>query len=193
MLTDEKLNSNYALFIEKIRSTGTNVDNLIAFIGEEKLKNATAAINVESGQAYDGSLINNCLFKIAKYAFLINNQLPKSIQVDQASLLKVCLLHQISKALMFEENDSTWEKTNRGLLYKYVELDGALRCGERSIFICMSNGINFTPEEFEAMRIIDKDIDDNYTKFYSSPISMLVKQANEIANMESRINYKNNN
>lgn len=192
MLTEEKINNNYVIFIEKLKSINVDVEQLINFIGEEKLRKATSAINVDSGLAYDGSLINNCLFKIAKYAILINNQLPKILQVEQNSLLKVCLLHQISKTLMFEENDSSWEKTNRGLLYKYCELDGALRCGERSAFICMNNGIDFTPEEYEAMRIIDRDSDDNYAKFFSSPISIILKQANELANMEARITYKNN-
>lgn len=188
MLTEEKINSNYATFIDKLSNIGVNTDQLVNLIGEEKLKKATYAINSDSGMAFDGSLIYFSLCKIAKLAILINNQVFSSIKVNQESLLKVSLLHQISKSLMFEENDSQWEKTNRGLLYKYSKLEGALRCGERSAYICLKCGIDLTPEEFEAMKIIDKDSDDNYSKYFSSPLSLILKSAVDLTAAEARIN-----
>lgn len=188
MLTEEKINSNYATFIDKLSNIGVNTDQLVNLIGEEKLKKATYAINSDSGMAFDGSLIYFSLCKIAKLAILINNQVFSSIKVNQDSLLKVSLLHQISKSLMFEENDSQWEKTNRGLLYKYSKLEGALRCGERSAYICLKCGIDLTPEEFEAMKIIDKDSDDNYSKYFSSPLSLILKSTVDLTAAEARIN-----
>lgn len=188
MLTEEKINSNYATFIDKLSNIGVNTEQLVNLIGEEKLKKATYAINSDSGMAFDGSLIYFSLCKIAKLAILINNQVFSSIKVNQDSLLKVSLLHQISKSLMFEENDSQWEKTNRGLLYKYSKLEGALRCGERSAYICLKCGIDLTPEEFEAMKIIDKDSDDNYSKYFSSPLSLILKSAVDLTAAEARIN-----
>ena len=188
MLTEEKINSNFATYIEKLQSVGVDTDKLINFIGEEKLKMATYASNSDTGMAFDGSLIYFCLCKITKLAVLINNQLPDTIKVSQESLVKVCLLHQISKAIMFEPNDSQWEKANRGILYKYTTLDGALRCGERSIFICMKCQIDLTAEEYEAIKIIDKDLNDDYTKYYSSPLAIILKNAIELVTTECRIN-----
>lgn len=190
MLSVEKINENYVLFLKKLEGVGVDYANIVKYVGENNLKNATFAINSDMGMAYDGSLINIILRKVTKYAVLINQMLPENVKVNEESLIKVCLLHQISKAIMFEENDSTWEKTNRGLLYKYSELEGSLRCGERSAYICLSNGVQFTPEEYEAMRIMDKDSEDTYTKFYSSPIATIVKQANELAAMDMRITNK---
>ena len=190
MLSVEKINENYVLFLKKLEGVGVDYANIVKYVGENNLKNATFAINSDMGMAYDGSLINIILRKVTKYAVLINQMLPENVKVNEESLVKVCLLHQISKAIMFEENDSTWEKTNRGLLYKYSELEGSLRCGERSAYICLSNGVQFTPEEYEAMRIMDKDSEDTYTKFYSSPIATIVKQANELAAMDMRITNK---
>lgn len=190
MLSVEKINENYVLFLKKLEGVGVDYANIVKYVGENNLKNATFAINSDMGMAYDGSLINIILRKVTKYAVLINQMLPENVKVNEESLVKVCLLHQISKAIMFEENDSTWEKTNRGLLYKYSELEGSLRCGERSAYICLSNGVQFTPEEYEAMRIMDKDSEDTYAKFYSSPIATIVKQANELAAMDMRITNK---
>lgn len=190
MLSVEKINENYVLFLKKLEGVGVDYTSIVKYVGENNLKNATFAINTDMGMAYDGSLINIILRKVTKYAVLINQMLPESVRVNEESLIKVCLLHQISKAIMFEENDSTWEKTNRGLLYKYSELEGTLRCGERSAYICLSNGVQFTPEEYEAMRIMDKDSEDTYAKFYSSPIATIVKQANELAAMDMRITNK---
>ena len=190
MLSVEKINENYVLFLKKLEGVGVDYVNIVKYVGENNLKNATFAINSDMGMAYDGSLINIILRKVTKYAVLINQMLPENVKVNEESLIKVCLLHQISKAIMFEENDSTWEKTNRGLLYKYSELEGSLRCGERSAYICLSNGVQFTPEEYEAMRIMDKDSEDTYAKFYSSPIATIVKQANELAAMDMRVTNK---
>lgn len=190
MLSVEKINENYVLFLKKLEGVGVDYTNIVNYVGENNLKNATFAINSDMGMAYDGSLINIILRKVTKYAVLINQMLPENVKVNEESLVKVCLLHQISKAIMFVENDSTWERTNRGLLYKYSELEGSLRCGERSAYICLSNGVQFTPEEYEAMRIMDRDSDDAYAKFYSSPIAMIVKQANELAAMDMRITNK---
>lgn len=191
MFTEDKINSNYAIFIEKLNNIGINTDKLINYLGENNLKKATYAPNSDSGMAFDGSLIYFSLCKITKLAVLINNNLFDSIKINQDSLIKVCLLHQISKAIMFEPNDSQWEKANRGILYKYKKIEGALRCGERSAYICLKCGIDLTPEEFEAIRIIDKDSDDNYAKYYSSPLSIILKSAIELTMSEARINNLN--
>ena len=155
--------------------------NLIESVGgEDVLAKASFGTTVESGVAYDGSL-TACSMAIGNYAKKINELFPPSKRANEESIEKVALLSHIAKALMFVENDNTWEKTNRGILYKFENLNGALRCGERSILLAMNAGVKFTPEEYEAMRIMDKaGDDDNYTKFYSSTLSIIIRQANEI-------------
>lgn len=85
---------------------------------------------------------------------------------------------------MFLPNDNEWEVTKRGMNYKFNDaLDGALRSGERSILIATNAGIKFSEIEFEAMRINDKSVDDDYSRYYSSPLSVCVRQASEIINL----------
>lgn len=188
MLSAEKLNENYVKFIAKLNELSVNTDQLVDYLGSDSIMNGVAAPNLDSGLAYDGSLIQHIFYRVTKYAVNINNMLQ--FKVNQESLVKVCLLHQIAKVLMFEENDNAWEKTNRGIVYKYTELEGALRCGERSAYICMKCGIDLSYEEYEAMKVLDRDSDDKYAKFFSSPIAVIVKQANELAYMEAKQVYK---
>ena len=90
---------------------------------------------------------------------------------------------------IYEENDNNWEIINRGMPYNFNnELEGALRIGERSTLIAMNAGVKFTEVEFEAMRIIDKDnSEDNYTKYFSSPLSTVIRQASELITLTNRI------
>ena len=176
----------FEMYVAKLQKyIGTEcTDNLLSKL--PNLEKATFACNVDSGLAFDGSLVKTAM-QLTTIACKINSLLPQEKQAPVESIVKVGLLSHISKALMFEENDNSWEKTNRGLLYKFTELTGALRCGERSILLCNNIGIKFTEEEFEAMRINDKDAtDDTFLKLHSSALSTVIRQANEIINLINR-------
>ena len=54
----------------------------------------------------------------------------------------------------------------------------------------MKYGIELSEEEYEAMRIIDKD--DDKTNPYLSPLCQLVKTVNQIAAIELYQDYKSN-
>ena len=169
-----------------------SVERLIESLGgEESIMEATFSSKSEDGSAEDGALVKNIL-KLTKIANAINDILPESVRADKWSLNKVCFLSHLAKAVMFEPNDSTWEINNKCIMYKFVELEGALRVGERSIMLACNAGIQFTPEEFEAMRIFDKSgEEDTMLKFFSSPISVVVRQANELLFVQNRTEWKN--
>jgi hypothetical protein len=113
------------------------------------------------------------------------------MKADPKSVGKVCLLSQIAKITMFSQNDNAWEVSNRGMVYKYNQMDGALRTGERSILIAMNAGVKFSPTEFEAMGILDRNPeDDNYKKYFSSPLSTVVRQAAELIGLINRTQAK---
>lgn len=148
--------------------------------GEDAVIDASFATTSDTGLAFNGSLCH-AILNITSYAVALNELLPEHKRVDKNSIVKVCLLQHIAKVVMFKENTNTWEVEKRGMIYTFNDLDGALRCGERSILITMNAGVKLTAEEYEAMRIMDKAVDDdNYSKYYSSILSMVVRQANEI-------------
>jgi hypothetical protein len=55
-------------------------------------------------------------------------------------------------------------------------------------------GIRFTEEEYEAMKVLDKDLsEDNYAKLFSSPLSIIIKNANDMAILFAKEIYKKQN
>ena len=191
MLSEDIILKNYDDFKKRLETyVGVEeTNNLINSLGgDDVVMDASYANLTDSGLAYKGSLIESML-NITKYAVKINQLLPENKQANLNSIVKVGLLHHIAKVLLYEPNDNNWEITNRGMVYKYnSELEGALRVGERSTLLSSNAGIKFSELEYEAMRIMDKTNDDNYAKYYSSSLSIVIKQANEIVNHIYKIN-----
>lgn len=192
LLNETSLNANYANYIVALTDIiGSEIADKISEELCDKIKNAPSAISLDTGLAYDGAYIRHTS-KILDRAKKINQVFDEKLRVDEISITKVVLLHQLSKALMFEENDVDWQ-IKKGDIYKYTELTGALRCGERSIWLCAKYGIYLTEEETEAMRVIDKDFaEDTYVKYYGSTLSLIIKMANDVANVEAKTLYKLN-
>ena len=155
--------------------------------GDDAVMNATYANMDNTGLAYDGSFTETVI-ALTVYAIKINGLLPEEKQVSKESIAKVALLSQIGKVLLFKPQTNDWRRKNLGENYTYAELDGAIRVGERSILIAMNSGVKFTEFEFEAMRIMDKQNEnaDNYSKYFSGTLSMVIKQANEMIDIINR-------
>ena len=156
--------------------------------GDEAVMNASYSNLSDSGSAFEGSFVKN-IIRLTKYANQINDILPEENRADKISISKVCILSQIAKVVMLSKNENNWEVVNRGMIYKYNTLPGALRTGERSIMICANAGVKFTDEEFEAMGILDSNpSEDNYKKYFASTISTVVRQAAEIITLINKTN-----
>ena len=185
MINEEIKEKNLLLVKKKLEEIGIqlNMDSLI----ENKIKNATFTITNENGLAYEGSLLNVILRILTPFAIKINDALPENIRVDKNSLIKVCLLSNISKCEMFEPNDNEWEKEKRGMLFKYAKSNIALKMGMKSLILSQQMGVTFTPEEIEAITIIDRRSDDEQTMFFSNPISVVLKQAHELTYLSTRL------
>ena len=68
----------------------------------------------------------------------------------------------------------------------------SVNCGQKTEkIICMKYGIELTEEEFEAIRILDKE--DSVTNQYITPLCQLVKMANQLVSIELYRKYKENN
>ncbi len=188
MLSQEVLVNNflnYRRFLDAL--IGKPLSNkLIENVGgEESLMRASFGMQDDSGTAFEGSLVM-CSLEIAEYAKKINETF--NFGISNASIYKVALLSHIAKALMYVKNTNEWEVQKRGFLYKFNNsLNGSMRCGERSVYIAMQADIKFTEEEFEAMRVVDKiNEGDGEIRWYGTPLSMVIRQANEIVNILKR-------
>lgn len=186
MINEETKEKNFSIFKKKLEEIGVSISTNNEI--ENKIKNGTFSITNENGLAYEGSLLNVILRILTPFAIKINECLPDNVKVDKSSLIKVCLLSHISKCEMFEPNDNEWEREKRGMLFKYAKSNIALKMGMKSLILSQQMGVTFTPEEIEAITIMDRRSDDEQANFFANPISIVLKQANELTYLSTRLN-----
>ena len=197
-ISEEKINKNYLLWTEYLKKYDCYSEDLINDYGDA-IKNASFAMNETSGAAYQGSLLDVVLSNLCVIAVHINdmafgkNDKQKDrhpfLLVDKKSLMKVLLLQHISKAEMFVSSKEEW-KIKKGMYYEFNnELLTSLKLGDRSAFICQNYGIKLTEEEYEAMKICDKEEEKNNS--FVTPLAEIVKIANQLTAIEVFRKYKN--
>lgn len=190
-LTEQKINSNFIMWCDFLEKYGCHSQELIDELGE-KIKLASFSLTENTGGAYQGSLIDVVLYSLCSIANHINNEAfgmnekgkmrHEELSVDKNSLMKVLLLQHIAKAEMFVSTTDNW-KINKGILYEFNDsLATTLKLGERSVYLCQKYGITLSEEEFDAMRIIDRDDDKNNS--FVTPLAELVKIANQLTCIE---------
>ena len=149
-----------------------------------------ASVSADSGLAYEGALLFHTLMIwhfANKLSAVYNNISP----VDNKSLAKVIVLHQLGKIGMFKPNTNEWQVKNQGKIYEFVDYGVCLKSGERSKRLCGNAGVNFTLEEYEAISILDKTPEEyeNMTKFRTH-LSTIFKMSCDLANAIARERYK---
>ena len=77
MITEEKLNSNFVLWVERLKKYNCYSEEMINDIGD-KLKRASFALSVNSGCAYDGSMIDTVLNHLCVIAYHINEEIGRA-------------------------------------------------------------------------------------------------------------------
>ena len=157
-------------------------EKLVNVLGgnEASIIDGSFGMSTDSGCAYSGSMVELVL-QIADYACKLNDMYPEEIKVERQSIYKVVLLQHLSKILMFERNDNDWEVRTRGFVYKFSnKVDVTLKGGECSLWIANNAGIPLTIEEYEAMRVVDKQDELKNNKWYLSTLAMIVQQANDM-------------
>lgn len=183
MLSKEKKEQFLNVYLKKLNQLGIETNILSEKYGE-KLMNASFTNSNEYGNAYDGSFLEILLTKLTSYAVKLNELLPEEKRVNKQTLVKVCLLHQISKCIKLIPNDNQWEIEKRNLIYKYNTSLPSIRTGLHSIILAQECGIAFTPEEAEAMTINDRDATDEQAKWFSSKMAVIIRQANELTYLD---------
>ena len=147
---------------------------------KEELLNSPCGISEEMGTGYKGALILHINMTMA-LAQRVAKMISGTFQVNEDSLLKCCLIMHLSKRHMYIENDNEWEVKNRGLNFKFNKnLEGCIKCGERSALEALNNGVKLTPIEFEAIKSFDT-MEDTTSNAFKSIMTLIIKQANELA------------
>jgi len=179
MISEEVKNKNFEIFLKKLSQVGVDATMFSGDLGE-KIKNASFTNINDFGNAYQGSLIEIVLKVLTPYAVRINELLPEEQRVDKNTLVKICLLHHIAKAVKLVPNDNQWEIEKRGMVYKYDDSQPSIRTGLHSLILAQNCGVTFTPEEAEAITVNDRDLTDDQARWHSSVMATIIRQANEL-------------
>lgn len=177
-LEKEKIVANTKKYFETATKLGFMNTELMGFLGENFIK-APASTMESLHNAFEGGLIDHSL-RVASYAVKFNNALPEGEKVDQNSLLKICLLHQIGKTNLYVPCTSDWHRKNQGKMYEFNEDLVSMRVGERSVYYALSYGVTLTEEEYSAIVFFDKG-DDKMVEYHNSNLGDLLKMANLFA------------
>lgn len=171
-LTTEQVQKNATKYFKTANENGFMTDELTAFLGVDFIK-APASTMKSLHNAFEGGLIVH-LLNVTKFAIIFNNALPENMRVDQKSLMKVCLLHQIGKAHMYKPCLSEWHQKNQGKMYEFVEDAVSMRVGERSVYYAFKHGVPLTEEEHSAILNFDK-VDDKMVEYHNTTLGDLLK------------------
>lgn len=179
MVTTETKEKNLMLFFKKLSQLGIDTARLEETYGTA-IMNGSFTNSNEFGNAYEGSLLEIVLKTLTPYAVKLNELLPEGKRVNKDTLVKICLLHQLAKAIRLIPNDNAWEIEKRGLVYKYNSDLPSIRTGLHSLIMCQVCGINFSTEEAEAMTVNDRDLTDDQARWHSSIMASIIRQASEL-------------
>lgn len=175
MLIKEKVIKNAKKFHETGVKVGVVNDELMTMLNEEFIT-APCSTSSKMYGAYEGGLINHIL-NVTKYAITINSNLPTEKQLDDNSIIRVSLLHQIGKSDMFIKQDSDWHN-KRGEIYKFKEGNLPLKTGELSIFMALKSGINLDKDEVYAILNYSNEFGSSSLSNKGERLASLLKVAN---------------
>lgn len=172
MLTETKIKENLAKYLHTCEKYGFLSDKLTETIGLDLLTSPATTSN-QFYRAYEGGLVEHIL-SLTKFAVNINKTLPENMAIDQKTLVKVCLLHQLGKVGMFS-------KTDNGYTFSNIP---PMKVSERSIMYACKLGIPLSDDEISAIYSHDRPSDDK------TPVNLLgevIKMANTLAIKEFKL------
>jgi hypothetical protein len=185
MLDKEKIIKNTKKYFETAEPFITN--ELTEFLAQDFIS-APASTNKDLHNAFEGGLIDH-LLRTTKFAISINGILPEKLRATKEEIIKVCFLFQIGKAHMYKPCTSEWHIKNQGKMYDFRDDNPAVKIGELSAYYALLHGVKLTTKEYEAIINSDKDDSDKQAKYFSSILSVILKQANELAIIEEKALY----
>ncbi len=186
-LTQEKILANTKKYFDTATKLGFMNNELMTFLGESFIKAPASSMN-DFHNAFEGGLIDH-LLRVTKYAVLINKSLPDDEKVNETSLVKVCLLHQIGKAHLYVPCTSQWHREKQGKMYEFNSELTSMRVDERSVYYALSNGISLTEEEYSAIIFFSKT-DDKMSEYHNSMLGDLLKMGSTLAIKNEQKNNK---
>jgi len=183
MLTIQQLEHNKTKFIETNEKYNIMTKELVDFLGDD-LFTSPASTRLTMVGCYPGGLLNYTI-KACKYAIKVNELLPELLKQPVPIIVKTVFLSQIGKVFMFCLTENEYSK-KQGQMYDFCDDTIRLRVGERSAYYAINYGVKLTEQEYQAILNLDKDDDDKMARYFSSPLTSIIKWGFELAILEEK-------
>jgi len=178
MLTITQLEKNKKTFDDSNEKYGIFTLKLKAFLGDNFYTcPSTSSLNMIG--CYPGGLLHY-LIKACKFAIKVNETLPDRLKQSPDSIVRVVFLSQIGKVFMFKLKDGTGGNKP----YEFDDDIVRMHVGERSVYYALTHGVELSEKEYQAILNIDKDSDDKQAKYFSEPLTQIIKHGFDLAVME---------
>jgi hypothetical protein len=181
MLTITQLENNKKKFIETNAKYNIFTKELLDFLGDD-IYTAPYSSSLNMIGCYPGGLLHH-IIKSCRYSLKLNEILPEGLKQPVATIVKVVFLCQIGKVFMFKLIDGA---TQHGKMYDFNDDIVRLHVGERSAYYALKYGITLTEEEYQGILGINKENDDKMAKYFSTPLTQIIKNGFELAIMEEK-------
>jgi hypothetical protein len=181
MLTITQLEGNKKKFQETNLKYNIFTKELLEFLGEEiYISPASSSLNMIG--CYPGGLLQH-IIKGCRYAIKLNEILPDELKQPVTTIVKVVFLCQIGKVFTFRLRNGSGQN---GKVYDFNDDIIRLHIGERSAYYALKYGVQLTEEEYQAILNMDKDSDDKMARYFSTPLTQIIKNGFELAVMEEK-------
>jgi hypothetical protein len=178
VINDTLRDTNYSLFTQKLTENGVNSDKLVELYGES-IKNASYSTTKSEGNAFStkGGLLQVVMRILTPNALKVNEILPQELKQEKASIIKICMLSQISKSRMFTVDERGYANFSNDT--------SVLKLGARSLMMLSQAGISLSEDEYEAIALMDKN--DSEGARGLKPLALILKMANDLTLMQTKI------
>ena len=181
MLTIIQLENNKKKFLETNAKYNIFTKELLDFLGED-IYTSPYSSSLNMIGCYPGGLLHHVI-KSCRYSLKLNEILSEHLQNPPETIIKSVFLCQIGKVFMFKLNDGP---SMGNKMYDFNDDIVRLHVGERSAYYALKYGVKLTEEEYQAIINIDKESDDKMAKYFSSTLSVVIKNGFELAAMDEK-------
>ena len=178
MLTITQLEKNQKRFIETNQKYDIFTKELEEFLGDA-FYTAPSSSSANMIGCHPGGLLHY-LIKACTYAIKVNEVLPDRLKQPVADIVRVVFLSQIGKVFMFTLKEGG--NTNRP--YDFNDDIVRMHVCERSVYYALTHGVKLSETEYQAILNIEKDEDDKQAKYFSEPLTEVIKHGFSLAVMD---------
>ena len=181
MLTITQLEKNQKIFKDSNLKYNIFTKELEEFLGDDFYTSPASSSSNMIG-CYPGGLLQH-LIKVCTYAIKVNETVPDQLKQPVDSIVRTVFLSQIGKVFMFLLKDGV---INPSKPYDFNDDIVRMHVGERSVYYALTHGVKLNENECQAILNIEKDNDDKMARYFSEPLTQIIKIGIELAIMEEK-------